>query len=75
MWKVQEVDVRIILLGSLKKWDRTWTGLFCYKYKPYTSIAKHNSNNEFIMVYSLYCLVQLYVSTLVMSHDQADSFS
>jgi hypothetical protein len=44
-----------------------------YKYNQYT--VKHNSINDFIKVYFLYCFVQRHVSTLVMGHLQAHYFS
>jgi len=34
----------------------------------------HNSNNNFIKVYFLYCFVQRHVSALVMSHLQVGFF-
>jgi len=44
-----------------------------YKYKQY--IVKHNSINDFIKVYFLYCFVQRHVSALVMSLLQEYHFS
>jgi len=40
------------------------------KHKQY--IVKHNSIDDFIKVFFLHCFVQRHVSTVVMSHLQAD---